>query len=406
MLSGVKRPAPPTDRLRLEVWCDTFPVLSETFVAAEAQELRRTGTAVRVLAGARPAVRGPLPDGLPVAYLEDDPTVLRVLALALVAFRHPFGCLADLVARRRWRREEEVPPLRYLAPAIVRLARVPATRVHVHFAGGAALNALRVSRILGRPWSLTAHAHDIYRTPRNLREKLRAAAVVTSGCDYTVRDLRRIAGEDRAARVHRVVMGVDPDRFRRRTPHPDERHVVAVGRLVEKKGFLHLLAAAAEPELAAVLDRVTIAGDGPLRAELAAEVARLGLGAKVTLTGALEPDAVRELLEGAAVLAMPCVVAADGDRDSMPVVVKEALAMEVPVVVSDEVGLRELARPAFARLVPPGDPGALARALAELLARTPEERARMGGAGRAFAGEHANLAVETARLRALLGTLE
>lgn len=405
MLRDVKRPLRPTGRLRVEIWCDTFPVLSETFVAAEAQELRRTGVAVRVRAGARPSDGGALPEGLPVAYLEDDHTALRALALALVVLRHPLGCLADLTARRRWRREEQTPPLRYLAPAIVRLARSPATRLHVHFAGGAALNALRMSRILGRPWSLTAHAHDIYRTPRNLREKLRSASVVTSGCDYTVRDLQRIAGPDGAGRVHRVVMGVDACRFRRRVRHPAERHVVAVGRLVEKKGFVHLLRAAAEPELAAVLDRLTIVGDGPLRAELAAEITRHGLEAKVTLAGALDPDGVRELLEGAAVFAMPCVVAADGDRDSMPVVVKEALAMEVPVVVSDEVGLPELVRPAFARLVPPGDHRALAVALAELLALTRDERARMGRTGRAFVIEHGNLVVETARLRALLAAV-
>ena len=112
---------------------------------------------------------------------------------------------------------------------------------------------------------------------------------------------------------------------------------------------------------------------------------------------------MRAALEAASVLAMPCVVAANGDRDSMPVVVKEALAMELPVVLSDAVGLPELARPAFARLVPPGDSHALASALAELLALSPAERAAMGRAGRAFVREHADVRRETARLSALLG---
>src|SRR3712207_2725959 len=144
-------------------------------------------------------------------------------------------------------------------------------------------------------------------------------------------------------------MGVDAERFTRRTPHPEDGPIVAIGRLVEKKGFVHLIRAAARPELAGA--RVTIVGEGGLRPALEAEVERLGVGDRVELAGRREHEEVRELFEGAAVLAMPSVVAADGDRDSAPVVVKEALAMEVPVVASDAVGLPEIVRPEFGRLV-------------------------------------------------------
>ncbi len=378
----------------LQVWCDAFPVVSETFVVNEVLALAELGHAVEVVAGGRPGASAAASGT--VRYLEDESSRERARAMVLLAARHPLGVLADLRDRRRWRREEEVPPLRWLAPAALRLERSPDVHVHVHFAGGMALGALRVHRLLGRPWSLTAHAWDIYLRPANLREKLRAAAVVTSGCDYTVRDLRRISGRED---VHRIVMGVDPERFARRRPVPERGPVVAIGRLVEKKGFVHLVRAAALLPRGA---RVVLVGDGPLRAELPAEVERLGLGDVVTLLGEQDPAAIRALLEDAAVLAMPCVVAADGDRDSMPVVVKEALAMEVPVVVSDAVGLPELARPAFARLVPPGDPAALAAALTELLGLPAAERAAMGRAGRAFVAEHADVRQETARLSALL----
>ncbi|MBA2350067.1 MAG: glycosyltransferase [Solirubrobacterales bacterium] len=392
----------PSRLLPLELWCDAFPVVSETFVVGEARELSALGHPLSVCARHRPEHPAVDAGDVPVRYAEDEPRGRRAFALATVVLCHPVRCLADLLARRRWRREEHPTPLRQLAPALVRLMRAPQTRVHVHFAGPAALDAMRAGRILGRPWSLTAHAYDIYRTPRNLREKLRGATLVTSGCDYTVRDLKALAGPEHAERIHRVVMGVDAERFRR-TGLPDEPPaVLAVGRLVEKKGFLHLIRAVADPALAGALARLEIVGDGPLRAELTAEVERLGLSGVVELVGRREASEVRVALERAAVLVMPCVVAADGDRDSMPVVVKEALAMELPVVVSDEVGLPELARPEFARLVPPGDPRALAAALSELLSRTPQERAAMGRAGRAFVTEHANLRRETARLSDLL----
>jgi colanic acid/amylovoran biosynthesis glycosyltransferase len=122
----------------------------------------------------------------------------------------------------------------------------------------------------------------------------------------------------------------------------------------------------------------------------------------VELAGAAEHDAVRARLEAADLLAMPSVVAADGDRDSMPVVVKEALAMEVPVVASDEVGLPEVVQPAWGRLVAPGDPDALAAGIEELLALSVEERAAMGRAGREFVLECCDVEREAARLLELV----
>lgn len=390
------------DRVAVHVWVDQFPVLSETFVVGEIRELAALGHPVEVLALERPAAPALGVHDVAVRYVEDDTGWDRVRAFAWLAARHPVGVVGDRLAALRWRAHETVPGLWVLAPALRRLSHDQRARIHVHFAAHMALSALRARRLTGRRWSLTAHAYDIYLMPRNLEEKLRSADIVTSGCDYTVRDLRTLAGPEHADHIHRIVMGVDPAQFARGRPYPHDATVVAIGRLVEKKGFSTLIRAAAEPALASVLDQVTIVGDGPLRQALQAEIDDLGLGGIVQLRGKLEPAAVRDALEDAAILAMPCVVARDGDRDSMPVVVKEALAMEIPVVVSDEVGLPELARPQFARVVPPGDHVALARALADLLALPPQTREQMGRAGRAFVTEHANIRLETARLSALL----
>jgi glycosyltransferase involved in cell wall biosynthesis len=86
----------------------------------------------------------------------------------------------------------------------------------------------------------------------------------------------------------------------------------------------------------------------------------------------------------------------------MPVVAKEALALEVPVVASDEVGLPELVRPDWGRLVPPGDAPALAEAIAALLALPSAERAAMGRAGREWVAQFADVHRETAKLLALI----
>lgn len=377
--------------MRIGVLVDQFPELSETFIAAELHALRELGHDVRVEA----AVRAPNPnesaaEGLDVAYLPDDGRRRRLPDLAWLVSRHPLRSLLDLIERRRWRREEEVRPLRRLAPVARRLARFEADHLHAHFAAGAALDALRVGALVGVPYSVMTHGYDIFMLPRNLREKHDRAAFAATPCDYSAAYLRERFG----VRAHKIVVGVDGDRFRRTRPHPERGTVLAVGRLVEKKGFADLVRAA---ELLPGDTRVQIAGDGPLRGELE----RLA-GPRVELLGSRTPDEVRTLLEQASVVAVPCVVAADGDRDTMPVIAKEALAMEVPVVASDEVGLPEVVRPEWGRLVPPGDPRALAGALAELLALSPGERAAMGRAGRAHVLAECDLRAGSRRLAELI----
>ena len=358
-------------RVRVLVLLDRFPVLTETFVVNELRALQAAGHDVRVEA----LERGDGEPPVPTTYREPGD-------LAWLLARHPLRCARDLVLRLRLRREEWVRPLRELAPVVRRLR--DGEHIHVHFAAGAALDALRISALTGRPYSVTAHAWDIWLAPRNLRTKLERAAFATTGCEYNARHLRELAP---AADVHVIVMGVDGEQFRRRTPLPGGRTVLGVGRLVAKKGFVDLARAADGLDA-----RVRIVGDGPLRDELHG----------VELAGALDPAGVRDALEGADVLAMPCVVAPDGDRDSTPVVVKEALAMELMVVATDEVGLPECVREPWGRLVPPGDPAALRAALDEVLALGLGERAAAGAAGRAWVLEHADVHRETARLADLI----
>jgi glycosyltransferase involved in cell wall biosynthesis len=385
----------------LEIWCDEYPVVSETFVINEARGLARLGHPVTVVAGGRPARPALGVQDVRVRYFEDDTRWERLAAMAALVVRHPVACLRDLRDRRRWAAEENPAPLRWLAPAARRVAATPDVHIHVHFAAGAALSALRVARITGRSWSLAAHGYDVFQHPRNLRLKLTSADVVIGPCRYTADELRRLAGE-RADRVHEVVMGVDPEQFTRREPYPDEHTVVAVGRLVEKKGFVDLVRAVAQPALDGALERLVIIGDGPLRRDLEREATALGIADRVEFRGRMEPDEIRLELERAALLAMPCVIAEDGDRDAMPVVVKEALAMGVPVVGTDAVGLPELVTPAVGRLVPPRDPERLAGAIADLLRLTREERTAMGQTGRAHVERVANVAIETAKLSELL----
>jgi glycosyltransferase involved in cell wall biosynthesis len=379
--------------MRLAVFADVFPELSETFILNEVKALVSEGVDVQIEAGKRSQRPNPeAADAPPVAYWDEPGSRSGNLrALASLALRHPLRVLRDLNGQLRWRKDEEVRPLRRLAPIAQRIAQ-GADHIHAHFAGAAALDAMRISLLTGVPYSVTTHAYDIFLAPTNLDEKLERARFHVAVCNYNAEYLRHRVPKA-APRLHKIVMGVDPERFKRTRPRRDDRTVVAVGRLIEKKGFAYLVEAArALPDV-----RVKIAGEGPLRAEL-----RAAAPPNVELLGALAPDRIRELLEGADLLALPCVVAADGDRDSMPVVVKEALAMEIPVVGSDEVGMPEMVRDEWGRLVPPRDAAALASAIEELLALPPQERAAMGRRGREFVVRNFSIRDEALKLIGLL----
>jgi glycosyltransferase involved in cell wall biosynthesis len=385
--------------MRLVFVLDQWPELSETFVANELQALRRLGHDVRVQAAAGAAQLNPeAPADVDVHVVAGDSPRRTAEDLLWLLRRRPLACARDVVQRRRWRHAEWARPLRALAPAARAILDRGDEHLHAHFASGAALDAMRLAALTGRSFSVTAHAYDIFLTPRNLREKLERADAVFTGCEYNMRHLRGVAP---AANAHKIVMGVDAATFRRAGPLPGGRCVLAVGRLVEKKGFDVLIDAVAQlPDV-----RVRIVGDGPLRAALEQRAERAGVADRVEFAGSAAPADVRAALETADVLAMPCVVAGDGDRDSMPVVVKEAMAMQLLVVASDEVGLPECVLAPWGALAAPGDPEALAVALRDALALAPAERLQAGKAAREWVREHADVDKETARMAAVLRTI-
>jgi colanic acid/amylovoran biosynthesis glycosyltransferase len=158
---------------------------------------------------------------------------------------------------------------------------------------------------------------------------------------------------------------------------------VTVGRLVEKKGIEHVLRA-----MRILLDRgveveYRVLGDGPRRARLAALAAELGVKDRVTLHGRHGQETVRDGLERSDVLVAASVTAADGDEEGIPNVLKEAMALGLPVVGTRHAGIPELIEDGVSGvLVPERDEAALADAL-QRLAREPGRWTAMGRAGRA-----------------------
>jgi hypothetical protein len=235
-----------------------------------------------------------------------------------------------------------------------------------------------------------------------LRELAREAECVIAVSDFSRDDLRRRC-PDSAATIHRVYNGLRPDDFPAATPgSAGPLRLVSIGRLIEFKGFHHLIEAVArlrDRHIDATLD---IIGDGPWRARLTEQIDRAALADRVRLAGVLSQEQIKARLADAHVFALACCVAADGASDILPTVIMEAMATRLPVVSTQLAGVPEMVEHGVTGLlVPPADPASLADALARLAA-DPDLRTRFGEAGRTLCESRFSLEHTAAALAAHL----
>lgn len=276
--------------------------------------------------------------------------------------------------------------------------------LHAHFIDRAVVVALVAGRLLGKPFSLTAHANNIFAKKILIREKIKHASFTVTVSQYNKSYLlKNYPGLD-PNKIHVLHPWVDMSRFTPPAGRParEKLHILSVGRLVEKKGHRHLVRACRLLREQGLNFECRIVGNGPLKQELTGYITRHNLQDCVHLMGGQPQSKVLSLLESwADVFALPCVIATDGDRDGIPVALAEAMAMELPVVSTDVVGISELVQPGTGILVPPHDEAALADALQKIYNATPAERASMGRLGRTVVDTEFNLLTGTIQLAGL-----
>lgn len=254
--------------------------------------------------------------------------------------------------------------------------------LHAHFAHVPAEMTFYLSRLTGLPFSISAHAKDIYTLAApDLVERVNASRLLMTCTDANWRHLRELPGVD-THKIHRVYHGIDLETFRRAAPLPDGEafarglsRFVSVGRLVPKKGYDLILMALARLQAGGVSFTYDLYGAGEEEESLRRLVRQLGLGSRVRFhRAATHPQIIERLNEGGIFLG-GFRVTADGDRDGIPNTVAEAMAMEMPVLATRVSGVPELiehGRSGY--LVEPGDPEAMAAALRHLLAHPDDAR--------------------------------
>lgn len=373
-----------------------YPRLSETFIAQEILALEQRGLGILIVSLRHPTDRKEHPITVAIGaerlylpeYLYQEP--IRVLR-GWWRGRRQQGYRG---AWRRWvsnlLRDPTPNRVRRFGQALVLAAELPGDieHLHAHFLHTPASVARYAALICGLPWSVSAHAKDIWTTPDwEKREKLGEArwAVTCTAAGHA--DLAELA--PRPERVMLCYHGLDLERFpspplRREVGNgndPDSPVVLlSVGRAVPKKGYDDLLAALALLP-ADLAWRFVHIGGGALAAVLRKKAERLGLSDRIEWQGArTQPDVLAAYRE-ADLFVLAAKIAEDGDRDGLPNVLMEAQSQRLACVATNVSGIPELIRDGITGvLVPAKDPAALAGALSELI-RDPQRRLAFGAAG-------------------------
>jgi glycosyltransferase involved in cell wall biosynthesis len=386
-----------------------YPKVSHSFIRREIAGIEASGIQVK-----RFSIRScsaELVDEADKLELEGTRVVLGIgivgllFGLLRVAVTRPIRFLQALwlMLRLGWRSEQGVLlHLAYLAEACVLLrwfSDSDVAHVHAHFGTNSTTVAMLCRAIGGPPYSFTIHGPEEFDKVKALAlaEKVERAAFVVTVSSFGKSQLYRWCASKQWSKIHVVHCGVD-DGFLAQpsVAVPAEPRLVCVGRLCEQKGHLFLLDAVRQLAAENLRFKLVLVGDGPLRTEISALIAQLGLQDRVEVTGWASSSEVRQHILASRAMVLPSFA------EGLPVVIMEALALGRPVISTYVAGIPELVEPGVCGwLVPPGSVQALTTAMRAALQLPVEKLEQMGRAGRERVAQQHDVTVEASFLAAL-----
>lgn len=392
--------------MRIAYFINQYPKVSHSFIRREILALERQGVVIQ-----RIALRGwdgELQDAEDLAEREKTQYVLqggikgllKPVWQVLRAEPRRFGSALWLALRLGLRADRPLPyHLVYLAEAcsvVQWLKAFGAEHVHAHFGTNSAEVVMLANALGGPAFSFTVHGPEEFDKPQFLHvgEKVRRAAFVASVSSYGRSQLYRWVAHEHWDKVKVVHCGLEPG-FHQVAAQatPAAPRLVCVGRLCEQKGQLLLLEAAHRLADQGLDFELVLAGDGEMRAQIEALIARYGLQAQVRITGWISSAQVRDEILAARALVLPSFA------EGLPVVIMEAMALRRPVLTTYVAGIPELVRPGEnGWLFPAGAVDELAAAMADCLAQPVEVLQRMGEAARQRVLERHDIDTEAAKL--------
>lgn len=386
-----------------------YPQVSHTFIRREILALEAQGMTVD-----RFSIRGwddPIVDAEDAAertrtrYVLKDGTAALLTDMARGAIRRPGAFFRALRAAFAMSRNA-LRPLPYHLIWLAQACRISrwmdesgATHLHAHFGTNPAEIAHFVHLLSGRTYSFTIHGQNELDGAKRLHfdRKIGSSAFTAAVSAYCRSQIMRHIPHGDWDRMKVVHCGLDAGYFAESVPDfPDSLRFLSVARLSPEKGHLLLLEAFAELRANHPEAQLVLAGDGPMRGKIEAEITRLGLKEAVEITGWVDADRVKAELGRATALVQPSFI------EGLPVVIMEAMARGRPVISTYVAGIPELVLPEKTGwLVPAGDTTALGAAMARLADMPVDTLTEMGRVSIDRARSRHSADTEAAKLKAL-----
>jgi colanic acid/amylovoran biosynthesis glycosyltransferase len=372
-----------------------YPMPSQTFIRREIAALEARGLTIERFAMRRyrgePADPADRTEQERTHYILDAGVLGLGWAVAAEAVGRPKRWFAAARAAVEMGLGSEKGLLRhlvYLGEACYlrrRLGDSGAQHLHAHFGTNSAAVAMLCRLLGGPPYSVTMHGPEEFDSPRplGLRQKVRHAAFIVAISQFTRSQLLRWSDYGDWSKMHVVYAGVNPAYLEHGpVPIPEAPRFVNIGRLVEQKGQVILIEAAARLLERGYAFELVIVSDGPMRGEIERLIDQFGLRGRVRITGHLDDKGVFQEVLAARALVLPSFA------EGLPSVFLEAMALGRPVIGTSIAGHSELIEPGVTGwLIPAGSVEPLAEAMAEVLTADPAELEPMGRAGAARVAE-------------------
>ena len=405
----------------------SYPRLSQTFILNEVLALEKIGVSIQIFALTNPhekVVQMQVDQvQAPIHYLDEgsQPRSLRNMLSenAQVAWLHFMGYLRSLfyiaansaidqgyIASNRWECFLQAVHLIHVLNLEERRTGKRIDHLHAHFAHDPALIAFLVHFITGIPFTFTAHARDLFQVPEKvLTDRIRRAKAVITCCGSNLEYLNQIAPSQKS-KFSLVYHGVNLKDFQPvsdpgASSVPKVPLILSVGRLVEKKGFQDLLEALFIVKTRGEDFRCAIYGAGPLAKQLEKWIEEHGMMGEVSLKGDRTQQELISEYQNATFFILTPVQTDDGDRDGIPNVLVEAMAVGLPVITTAVSGIPELVEHNLNGLLYQShDVEGIASGIIELL-RNEEKRKQLGEAASKKVREQFDIALAANRLKTL-----
>lgn len=345
----------------------SFPGENEPFVIHEIKGLQKTGIDIVVCPINKRGLSGrdANTDGIKALYADPIFSLKIIAAHFYYLFRKPVTYLKILLRNKVFGGKKVFLAGVYYAKATKKMG---IRHIHAHFALIAADCARIINRLTNIPFSISVHAADIYYVPERLEEKLTEAEFIITCVKNNKTYLGDKFGQHIEQKINAIYHGVDTERFVPCVMAKQDIDVLCIANLVEKKGHRYLIEACTLLKIEGVRLKCCIIGEGPQKSELLSMIKEHGLENYTQILKEYPNENLPSLYAKSKMFVLSSIITDRGDRDGIPNVLAEAMAMGLPIISTDLPNIAELVENEETGLLVPGkNPEKLAEAIQKLL---------------------------------------